>query len=166
MTRLIYDEFSKDYLDELLSAYGEVKTGQTVTSERREIDVYFQPYSPQLPESLGLLGKLASHPCIFEPYRNPVNSQQIRACLAKLFAIEAEMIRESNRQKRYIKEDELPYLWILTPTASETILSGFQAKILDDWEEGIYFTGKLLRMGIVVIHRLPVTPETLLLRLL
>jgi hypothetical protein len=166
MTRFIYDEFSKDYLDELLSAYGKVKTAKTVASERREIDVYFEPYSSELPESLGLLGKLASKPCIFEPYRNPAKSQEIRACLGKLVAIEGEMIRESNRQKRYLKEDELPYLWILTPTASKAILAGFGAKTSPEWGEGIYLGANLLRMGIVVIHRLPVTPSTLLLRLL
>ena len=76
MTRFIYDQFSKDYLDELLSPYGELKTGYTVASERREIDVYFQPYSSQLPEGLGILGKIASQRCTFEPYRNPVTDLQ------------------------------------------------------------------------------------------
>lgn len=79
MTRFIYDEFSKDYLDELLSKFGEVKSGRVVASERREIDVYFEPYSEAMPESYGLLGKMASQICIFEPYHNAVTPEQIRS---------------------------------------------------------------------------------------
>ncbi|NES80647.1 MAG: hypothetical protein F6K10_04105 [Moorea sp. SIO2B7] len=60
----------------------------------------------------------------------------------------------------------MPKLWILTPTASQSILQGFKANILQYWGNGIYFTGELFRMAIVVIHQLPVTYETLLLRLL
>ena len=165
MTRFIYDQFSKDYLDELLSPYGELKTGYTVASERREIDVYFQPYSSQLPEGLGILGKIACQRCTFEPYRNPVTDLQIRACFGKVCDVEGNIIRESNRQKQPLKKEDLPYLWILTPTASNTLLSGFRTETLEDWGEGIYCAGESWRMGIVVIHRFPVTDETLFLRL-
>ncbi|MGK7930493.1 MAG: hypothetical protein AB4041_03520 [Microcystaceae cyanobacterium] len=57
MTRFIYDQFSKDYLDELLSLYGEVKPAQIINPEKQEIDVYFQPHCDQLPSQLGLLGR-------------------------------------------------------------------------------------------------------------
>ena len=77
MTRFIYDQFSKDYLDELLLPYGKVTANQIVASERLEIDVCFSPSIPQLPDELGLLGKLANRWCLFEPYRNPVTPSQI-----------------------------------------------------------------------------------------
>lgn len=109
---------------------------------------------------------MASYLSIFEPYRNPVTSQQIRACLAKLLAVESEIIREFKRQKKPLKEENLPKLWILTPTASQEILGGFQAQIHPKWGNGIYFMGELLRTALVVIHQLPVTSETLFLRLL
>ena len=101
-----------------------------------------------------------------EPYRNPVTPIQIRSCWGKLIAVEGEMIREFKRQKKSCTEADLPYLWILTPTASQTILNGFATKTIEEFQEGVYVCGKLFRMGIVVIHQLPVTPETLLLRLL
>ncbi|MGK7932494.1 MAG: DUF4351 domain-containing protein, partial [Microcystaceae cyanobacterium] len=104
--------------------------------------------------------------CLFEPYRNPVTPYQIRACWGKLIAVEGEMIREFKRNKQSFTEENLPYLWILTPTASQGILNGFKGEITEEFGEGIYECGTLLRMGIVVIHRLPITPETLLLRLL
>ncbi len=41
MTRFIHDRFAKEYLEELLSPMGTVNVGRDVTSEVREIDVYF-----------------------------------------------------------------------------------------------------------------------------
>ena len=41
MTRFIHDRFAKEYLEELLSPIGTVNVGRDVTSEVREIDVYF-----------------------------------------------------------------------------------------------------------------------------
>ncbi len=166
MTRFIYDQFSKDYLEDLLSPYGTVTPSRTITSERQEIDLFFSPSAQQLPQELGLLGALASQLCLFEPYRNPVTSPQIRACLAKSLAVEAEIIRDFKRQKQSYTEFELPRLWILTPTASQAIIEGFGGKTSSDLGKGVYLCPRLLRMGIVVIHQLPVTPSTLLLRLL
>lgn len=53
------------------------------------------------------------------------------------------------------------------PTASEDFLEGFNAKPdVENWLPGIYFLGDSLRTAVVVIHQLPVIPETLWLRLL
>jgi len=59
MTRFIHDRFAKDYLAEMLSPIGTVNIGRDVTSEVREIDVYFTPttVTPEYVETLGILGK-------------------------------------------------------------------------------------------------------------
>lgn len=79
MTRFIHDQFAKDYLEELLKAYGKVEASSRVAGEVREIDVLFTPFPEQNAdiESLGLLGKLATTPAIFEPYRNPASKEGI-----------------------------------------------------------------------------------------
>jgi hypothetical protein len=61
MTRFIHDRFAKEYLEELLSPIGTVNIGHDVTSEIREIDVYFIPGTeiPEYSATLGLLGKYA-----------------------------------------------------------------------------------------------------------
>ncbi|NES20553.1 MAG: hypothetical protein F6K41_16880 [Symploca sp. SIO3E6] len=41
LTRFIHDQFAKDYLEELLTPYGEVKAPRRVSGEVREIDVWF-----------------------------------------------------------------------------------------------------------------------------
>ncbi len=43
MTRFIHDQFAKDYLEELLAPFGEVKAPRRVAAEVREIDVWFDP---------------------------------------------------------------------------------------------------------------------------
>ncbi|OCQ92211.1 hypothetical protein BCD67_04475 [Oscillatoriales cyanobacterium USR001] len=74
MTRFIHDRFAKDYLAEMLSPIGTVNIGRDVTSEVREIDVYFTPttVTSAYVETLGILGKMANATAIFEPFRNPV----------------------------------------------------------------------------------------------
>ena len=74
MTRFIHDQFAKDYLEELLSPYGEVRTAQQVAAEVKEMDLYFTPRADrnvvEIQSSLGLLGRVAlgsSSPSIFEP---------------------------------------------------------------------------------------------------
>ena len=169
MTRFIHDQFAKDYLEELLSSLGEVKSARVVRGEVREIDVWFSPQildnNPR--ELLGLLGKMAINPCLFEPFRNPVTATEIRTCLLKLLEVEGEINRQANRQKTNLNDGEIPRLWILTPSASSQLLGGFGAKLDEEnWGEGIYFLAPSLRTAITVIHQLPPTEATLWLRIL
>ena len=170
MTRFAHDQFAKDILDEILGSIGGINTNKKVAAEVREIDVYFTP-NPEKPgyseyrEKLGLLGKMAGTPALFEPFRNPVTSEQVVKCLSKLFDVKADVARQAKRENPIY--NETPWLWILTPTASETLLNGFKATgDEENWGRGIYFLGEYFRTGIVVIHRLPKTPETLWLRIL
>lgn len=169
MTRFIHDQFAKDYLEELLSPFGECQVPLEIRSEIRQVDVFFAP-SPQAQTSaevLGLLGKLAITPCLFEPFRNPVTINETRTCLLKLLEVHTDFIRQANRENTRLNENNYPKLWILTPTASSTILEGFCAKTdTDNWCPGIYLLPQYLRTGLVVIHQLPKTLETLWLRIL
>ena len=168
MTRFIHDQFAKDYLEELLSPLGEIQSPRRVAGEVRQIDVYFIP-NPTLNAditALGLLGRLATTTALFEPFRNPATPPEICDCLLKLLEVRGELQREANRNSRNLSESELPKLWILTPTASAQLLSGFGATLKGDWDSGVYFMPEYLRTGIIAIHQLPRTPETLWLRIL
>ncbi|WP_366558106.1 flagellar assembly protein H [Okeania sp. SIO3B5] len=119
------------------------------------------------PEALGLLGELATTICLFEPFRNPVTIDEIRSCLLKLLEVNTDFIRRVNRENTRLNENNYPKLWILTPTASKTILEGFGAKSDDEnWSPGIYLLPEYFRAGLVVIHQLPKTLDTLWLRIL
>jgi hypothetical protein len=170
MTRQPHDQFAKEYLQELLTPLGQVEISKDVSSEVREIDLWFEPNPNNNPDrvELGLLGQIAKTKCLFEPYRNPVNPFQIRSCQLKLYSVEGDLKRQSNRQKNSLKESELPFLWILTPTCSTRIIEGFGATPNPQVfpESGVYFLPPLQRTAIIVIHQLPVNDDTLWLRVL
>jgi hypothetical protein len=166
MTRQLHDQLAKEYLEELLAPLGEVKTGKDVKSEVQEIDVWFVPTTTSVNYELGILGKMAVTSCLFEPYRNAPNEVEIRSCLLKLYSVQADLLREAKREKRSISEDELPLLWILTPTCSDRILAGFGAQRKEEWETGVYFLPEYHKTAIVAINQLPVTEDTLWLRVL
>lgn len=168
MTRFIHDQFSKDYIEELLKNYGEVQAPSRVAGEVREIDILFSPFAAQAAnlEILGLLGKFAVMPAIFEPFRNPASKDEICDCLLKLLEVKGALQREAKRNKSNLSEQDIPKLWILTPTASTPLLSGFNTTLGVDSLPGVYYLGEYLRTAIVVIHQLPRTQETLWLRIL
>jgi hypothetical protein len=112
------------------------------------------------------LGKLAQTPCLLEPYRNPVTIEGILACLSKLLTVREQLQREAHRNQQPLLAENIPRLWILTPTASQRIITAFSALNHPDWGEGIYFLPPALTTSLIVLHQLPETPETLWLRLL
>ncbi len=169
MTRFPYDEFAKGFFESLLSPFGDVQTSYKISSEVREVDIYFTP-SQQISSAtdLGLLSQCVSSAAVIEPFRNSVSVSQIRACMSKLYDLHADIYREAKRAKQLEPKDEqLPLLWILTPTLSAKILESLGAKPdLDTWGEGVYLLPAALRTGIIVLHQLPQTPATLWFRLL
>lgn len=169
MTRFPHDEFAKGFLESLLLNVGTVKTSLKIGSEVREVDIYFQPDDKtDTSPYLGLLGEIAKSSLIFEPFRSPAKVHQIRFCLSKLYDLHADLFREFRRDRqREPKESELPNLWILTPTASETILTGYGASLNTDFvPSGVYLAPSNYKLGIIAIHQLPKTPATLWFRLL
>jgi len=169
MTRFPHDEFAKGFLESLLSPFGEVQTSFKISSEVREVDVYFQAdRSIQPIPELGLLGKIAQTDFVLEPFRNPPTIFQIRACMGKLFDLHANLIREAKRTKQPEPNNpDLPMLWILAPTLSKPILAEYAATLTTEFSAtGVYLLSPGCKTGIIVIHQLPKTPETLWFRLL
>ncbi len=169
MSQFPHDQFAKDLLESLLSPFGKVETDRKISSEVREIDVCFFPYpEPVNLPSLGLLSKIASTGAAFEPFRNPTSADEIRSCMAKLFDLHTELNRQAKREQQpKIDESSLPRLWIITPTLAATTLESFGAITdVEQWRDGVYLMPPGCKTGIIVIHQLPKTPDTLWLRVL
>jgi hypothetical protein len=168
MTRFRFDQFSKQYLEELLTPLGEVTIGKELLGEARQIDVWFVP-NPQSAagNELGLLRHLIKTPCLLEPYRSPPKPSEIRDCLLKLFLTHSEFQRQAKRDNTRLDEATLPRLWVLASSTSENLLRGFSTHTDEqNWGTGIYFLGDHIRAAIIAINQLPETQETLWLRLL
>jgi hypothetical protein len=168
MSEFPHDSFAKNYLTELLSTIGTAVPNKFIKSERREGDVWFERDRklsvPAQRKKLGLMGQLLVRDSLIEVFRNPASDFEIRSCIGKLIDIESGFVREANRLKKTVADEKLPYLWLIMPTASGTILRGIgfqKARI-----PGVYRLPKLNRVGLIVVHQLAVTEETLWLRLL
>ena len=169
MSQFPHDDFAKNFLDSLLSPYGSVQSSYKISSEVRYVDIYFQPQIDNCHlESLGLLAQFVRESIVIEPFRNSVTVMQINSCMSKLFDLHLTLVKEAKKQKQSEPDnDKLPKLWILTPTFSDRLLESVGAKLdVEGGGEGIYVMPSGLKTGIVVIHQLPQTPETLWFRLL
>ncbi len=148
---------------------GNVEIAKTVVSEVREIDLYFVPHTPSLSApALGLLQRLATTPTSFEPFRNPVAVENIKSCLVKLLDLHGELTKAAKKNNRpSVPEHQLPYLWIITPTLSAQKLRDLRAEVnLELCSSGVYLLAPTLRTGIVVVHQLPESSDTLWLRIM
>jgi hypothetical protein len=168
MSEFPHDDFAKDYLTELLSNIGTAVPNKVIKSERREGDIWFER-NPKLTiaaqrKKLGLMGQLLRRDSLIEVFRNPATAMEIRSCRGKLTDIEGDMARAAKRKDETLTEEMLPDLWFIMPTASEEIRQGFG--IRKSRIPGVYRWPKLDRTGLIVVHQLPVTEETLWIRLL
>lgn len=100
MTRTMHDSFAKEWMQELLTDFGEVEIEKQIAGEVRKIDVYFCP-NPTALESLkafGLLGRMLSKPMLMEPFRNAAIEWDVRNSREKVFQLEGELTREAKRK--------------------------------------------------------------------
>ncbi|MFM2430889.1 MAG: hypothetical protein RLZZ511_2102 [Cyanobacteriota bacterium] len=168
MTRKIHDSFAKECMAALLADFGQVEIEKQLSDEVRTIDIVFHP-DPNAADrrlALGILGQMVAHLVLIEPFRNPVPEWEIRNCREKLFRFESELRRIAKRQKHRIAPNELPFVWILSPTLSPHLQREFCVKQQAQWGQGIYFLPNPDRTAIIAIHELPQTLDTLWLRLL
>jgi hypothetical protein len=168
MTRTPHDLFAKQHLEALLESLGTVTTSRKVTSETREVDLWFVPHDDvrERLATLGLLGQMVFQACVIEPFRNSIQPQDVSSCVGKLIDLTEFFRRQEKRDQRALLENTLPRLWILSPTVSERVVQGFGAGHDPSWAEGFYFLPPQFRTVLVAIHQLPVNRETLWLRLM
>jgi hypothetical protein len=162
-----HDRFAKESLKGIAADFGTVETEREVSGEVRTIDVVFFPDPARLEalQGLGLLGRILSRPCGIEFFRNPVPAREIGNCRDKGADLRAELERSTQQRGVKLRSANLPMLWIISPTLSERLQREFGMVTRPEWGDGIYFLPKHDRTAIVAIHRLPVTVDTLHLRL-
>ncbi|NJM45506.1 MAG: hypothetical protein HC860_04475 [Alkalinema sp. RU_4_3] len=166
MSQFPHDDFAKAYLAELLGRIGTAIPNRPFKSETRLTDLWFQlkPHNEAQSQQLGLLGQLLIRDSLIEVFRNAPNPIEIRACQSKLSHIETELTRKAKRRKITLAPEKFPYLWIITPTASDQLFEQFQARPTEHL--GVYQLPKGQEAGLIVTHHLVPTKETLWLRIL
>jgi hypothetical protein len=168
MARNIHDRFTKEWMKQLLPDFGRVEIESQIMGEIRTIDVVFHPDPAALHSlsDLGLLGRILVKPCALEAFRNAVPAWEICNCGYKRFVLENDLLGVAKSKKQPLPRRDCPDLWIITPTFSKILRKRAGADPDPDWGPGIYARSDIDRTKILVIHELPQTPDTMLLRLL
>ncbi|MBD2471424.1 hypothetical protein [Nostoc sp. FACHB-145] len=169
MTQRFYSQFVEHYLEQLLSPLGTVAVSGLITDEERRGIVLFLPQEVVQTEehSLRLLTKVAQCDCSIEVYCEPIDETDVRNCLRKLFSVFSTLNCQAEAEGKTLEENDLPRLWIVVPSASSELLNNFGANLeLENWSTGIYFLPDIFRLSIVAVDELPMTAETLWLRIL
>ena len=167
MTRIPFDQLAKQYLEDFLEPLGTVQRSLEVPGESKLVDLWFTPNPGQQGGiGLGLLNRIATTPCLLEPFRNAPTYAEIKSCLLKLLWLQEDHRRKTKGQKPAPTPQELPKLWVLAATASQPVITKFGGAIQPDWGKGIYHFPPAYRTAIVAIDKLPPTLDTLWLRIL
>jgi antitoxin component of RelBE/YafQ-DinJ toxin-antitoxin module len=126
---------------------------------------------------------MKKHPTIIvEHYSGYLNQKNLNVSITRKNLYwepkEAELIEAARVELQLKKSEQLPpdvkaqieiqnpFTWVLAVNCGDKLLSLCEAKPLTEYGAGVYELSKFLRMGIVVIDRLPENPETLWLKML
>ena len=167
MARTRHDHLSKDLLVEWCARLGSAHAGRAVRGEERTIDVFVEvrPGKEKWRAVLGLLARMAEGDTGIEAHRNAMTWDEIVGCAVKGAELRAERLRKARRSRKTRGDVGAVTMWALTPTLSAELRELFKLEALVGWPPGfVDLPG--FRMGIVVLHELTETPESLWLRLL
>ena len=164
MNQFPHDDFAKTYLTELLRPIGKTIVNRPLKTDTRYADLWFKLSDKADRTHLGLLGELLTRDALIEVFRNPAIELEIRSSQSKLNAEEIDRLNKARRKKQIIPKEKLPWLWLIMPTASIEIREGFGVSGTE--HPGVYDFPKLQRTGLIVVHQLAKTEDTLLLRVL
>jgi hypothetical protein len=188
MAQYKHDRFFKFYVQALYKTKGETRKNiQVRNDEDLEIDCMFIAQSDKWgwqQEDLGLFDRLMKkHPTIIvEHYSGYLNQKNLNISITRenLYwePTEADLVEAARVELQLKKSEQLPqeskaqiecqnpFTWVLAVNCGDKLLKLCDAKPLTEYGEGVYELSKLLRMGIVVIDRLPDGEDTLWIKML
>jgi hypothetical protein len=161
MTQFSSDQLAKQYLQDFLEPVGTVERSFEIPGEAKHADIWFVPnQDTALRQDLGLLGRLLTTPCILEPFSGAPSRQEVKICLLKLLWM------QEDQRRRQVPTNSLARLWILASRMDAPVIADFGGHPHPDWPQGVYLTAPELNTAFVAINQLPITPDTLWIRLL
>jgi hypothetical protein len=188
MAQYKHDRFFKFYVQALYKTKGETRKNiKVMNDEELEIDCMFLAQSDKLgwqQEDLGLFDRLMKkHPTIIvEHYSSYLNQKNINISITRKNLYwepkEVELIEAARIELQLKKSEPLqqearaqievqnPFTWVLAVNCGDKLLNLCEAKPLTEYGAGVYELSKFLRMGIVIIERLPDGEDTLWLKML
>jgi hypothetical protein len=188
MAQYKHDRFFKFYIQSLYKTKGDTQQNiQVRNDEDLEIDLMFisQPGNEGWQqEDLGLFDLLMQEhqTIIVEHYSGYLNEMDIHKSITRknlywepkykeqleIARVDRQLTKSQRLSQESLDkiEQQNPFTWVLTVNCSENILKACSAQPDRELGVGVYRLIPFLRMGIVVIDRLPDSEETLWLKML
>jgi hypothetical protein len=156
-----FDQFAKQMLREVLAPAGLVETDAEVSPDAQRIDVWFvpDPAKRRAREPFGLLARLTDRACLLEPFHATPGSDELVDCLQKLLSFRHIL---SLRKPA----SPTPRMWVISSGRPASGLGALGFRKLRGWPRGLYEAAPALHLGLLVVSDLPITRDTLLLRLM
>jgi hypothetical protein len=163
-----HDHFAKDLLLDALAGLGVGTRERALRSEERSLDVTFdaRDHDHSTRRALGALGRMVTGYVGIEVHRNAITADELVTCVAKGVDLRSELLRDARRNRTARRSVPRVKVWVFTPTLSGHLRRAFRLAPMPDWPPGILSAGSGFGLGVVVLHDLPETPDTLWLRLL
>jgi hypothetical protein len=157
--RAIFDHFAKLVVREGTRLACVAETEAEVTPDAQRADLFIDPDPARLAllVPLGLLGRICSRLCTLELFHRTPSGVRVASCVSKILAL-----RHGRRRSNL----PLPIQWVISSGRPETARRGLGIKPAIRWGPGIYRAPALLGTRLIVVSELPVTRDSLLLRLI
>lgn len=159
-----FDQLGKRIGRSALMTSGPTVAHDEITPDAQHADLRHEPDPARagVRAQLGLLGRLASAPCLIELYGHAPSAAEFRACLSKHLAFWQRRARE-----RGPRQDIAPFLWLIAAGTPASLLRQLAPAPARGWPRGVYFFGgDALRVGLVAAAQLRRDRSTLLVRLM
>ena len=156
-----HDALAKNVLEAVLSPAGtfEREAGVPEVPAQRG-DAFFVPDAARASalEGGGLLGRMASAPCLFEAFHDAPGVDELTAVARKLL--------HQRHARTLAKQVPAERVWVLSAGRPVGALEAAWARPAPGWPAGVYATAPMFGVWFVVIPELPEEPSTLAVRLL
>jgi len=161
LMRTRFDQFGKQMVRTALETCGPVETDAEVAADTRRIDLWFMPDPAResVPGHLGVLGRIAGGPSTLEFFHDTPSGDELAACLIK----HGEFRHFLSLRRT---PPPVPTQWVISSGRPDGGIDGLWLRPVAGWPPGIYEGPPLLWTRLVVVNELPVTRDTLLVRLL
>ena len=161
MTRTPFDRFGKQLVRDAVEDRCAVETDAEVPADTRRVDLWITPREASAPRfnDLGLLGRILSTSVTLEFFHNTPSGADLHVCLIK----HGEFRHFLSRRRTL---PPLPIQWVISSGRPDGGIDGLGFRPMADGLRGIHESPPLLCTRLLVVSELPVTRDTLLVRLL
>ena len=165
--REIHDQIAKAIMRASVGHVARLEVNREIPGNVLAADLWIEP-DPARADGLGELGVLGRMvglgPCLVEPFSGAPRASEIRSCILKQYSLDHAQRRDARTQKK--AAPPFPRLWIIASGSPDSVVEPMELRPMQDWPQGFFCGRPFDPFHLVVVRKLPRSPETMFIRLL